>query len=303
MTSEATRDLTHVIVFGDNRGESEWESVEGREKIKWARRMNMTRKKKSAGSPQPIQIVWEEWFWDSIALKGVCPDTIYVELVIDTILGRCNEETYDVTQPRPTRDGTSSEQATLPKARDVTTDESHPKAPLGSWPTPSMLSSHSSTPVPVVRPHHPYRSSSMDPTSIARVNAPEKPSDSPVFRDKGKGRASPARYLSAGETRQKGSTKKATSSVHSSQADPNAATSTPLMSTASTNSTKRSRPTNEPPALFAGMHFRVLGDAESPALLGALRDACGTIITSSTSSGKTTEVDFIVVRLARSVTL
>jgi DNA replication regulator DPB11 len=311
LTSEATRDLTHVIVFGDNRGEPERENVENRDKIKWARRTNSIAKKES-GSTKLIKIVWEEWFWDCIALKGTSACSLNFGALQLLCVGRCNEENYDVTRPRPARDDASGRWSSLScYLSDVLTNP-WLIAPLGSWPPPSLLFSHPSTPAPVIHQHH-YRSSSLDPATIARLDTPETSADLPPRRNKGKSRAFPAIPLPnglEGDNISRKDDRKAESSARTSQPSPLATAATPpsssiplAVSSGSTSEPPKSQFIVESPLIFVGMKFQVLGDADSPALLGALRDSGGTVLSPSGSNSKTDDVDFIIVRLARYVML
>ncbi|KAG8903637.1 hypothetical protein FRB99_002912 [Tulasnella sp. 403] len=77
--------VTHLVVCSPPSQDDEPETLET-EKIQWARKVNVERKKHGVEQDGLIKLVWEEWLWDSVDWKG-----------------RWDEVEYRIDNPRPER--------------------------------------------------------------------------------------------------------------------------------------------------------------------------------------------------------
>ncbi|KAG8965377.1 hypothetical protein FRC00_004533 [Tulasnella sp. 408] len=317
-SKQLNHNVTHLVVCCKSES-----AANESEKVKWARAANMERKK--SGVQYLIQLIWEEWLFDSIDWQG-----------------KWEEPNYRIENPRPSRKILPEQEAhepffDPPSFRDCTTSTQRPKGSnpfliSSADPGPSRLAQSSGgsratlgpdgedqPEIAQIRRDHPSRPKDVlvnrlwaDIVSDAKVSSND-------LKGKGKAVIRPRRIAVGDDTEDEeelggglpaaGPTNDGDGEIaqrpsylakmKSSRELAFAAPSNPVRRPQIAQSKPLGRPESGPPEegkVFTGLKFLTLGQAARDVAVKALEENGGVVIRDA-SDGGMEEIDYVIVRL------
>ena len=293
--------VTHLLCSGDDETE----------RLRYARKFNER-------GEADINLVWEEWFWDSLNFGGrrvLFLDTGACVIVIRRFTGRFEESRYLVTRPRPERRQPSLHQSRTrapeppqeqsqvdvdaPEEEEIAIARRVPAATLRVWESLLAPRGYSKVGSELVKagptdPPNPTPVSSLPPSGARKDKGKGRALDPPAPESTHKGRSALATFRRS---------KSFAPCTTSAMEDPS--TSTSRQSFRKTHSLFLPQlPSPAHPApdqnhsklqIFAGKHFRVRGEARSSSVRSAIENCGGTWVENEDEE----RVDFVIVRLVR----